>query len=213
MSAAAAATGTARPAPRQQPAPSSPIRRSSTRPTASKRRATASGCSRATSLIKQGDRTLKTRNANYDAQDAELQRRRGRRVRRSGPQGERQLGATSTRPAAPTFEGAKFELTDRNARGSADRIQVTRDHQLKLDDVRYTTCPLGEEDWVLRASDIDIRQRAGLGFGRSVRLDFKGVPILYTPFISFPVGNQRKSGFLFPSLGTSSRSGYSLSVP
>ena len=64
--------------------------------------------------------------------------------------------------------------------------------------MRYTTCPVGEEDWVLRASDIDIRQRAGLGFGRGVRLDFKGVPILYTPFISFPVGNQRKSGFLFP---------------
>ena len=112
-----------------------------------------------------------------------------------------------------TFEGAKFELKDRNARGAADRIQVTRDQQLKLNGVRYTTCPVGEEDWVLRASDIDIRQRAGLGFGRSVRLDFKGVPILYTPFISFPVGNQRKSGFLFPTLGTSSRSGTSLSVP
>ena len=66
---------------------------------------------------------------------------------------------------------------------------------------------------MLRASDIDIRQRAGLGFGRGVRLDFKGVPILYTPFISFPVGNQRKSGFLFPTIGTSSRSGSSLSVP
>ena len=46
-----------------------------------------------------------------------------------------------------------------------------------------------------------------------MRLDFKGVPILYTPFISFPVGNERKSGFLFPTLGTSSRSGTSLSVP
>ena len=74
--------------------------------------------------------------------------------------------------------------------------------------MRYTTCPLGNEDWVLRASDIDISQRAGLGIGRGVRLDFKGVPILYTPFISFPVGNERKSGFLFPTLGTSSRSGY-----
>jgi LPS-assembly protein len=112
-----------------------------------------------------------------------------------------------------TFEGAQFELKDRNARGAANRIQVTRDQQLKLEGVRYTTCPLGEEDWVLRADDIDIRQRVGLGFGRGVRLDFKGVPILYTPFISFPVGNQRKSGFLFPTLGTSSRNGTSLAIP
>jgi LPS-assembly protein len=79
--------------------------------------------------------------------------------------------------------------------------------------VRYTTCPLGNEDWMLTASDIDISQRSGIGIGRGVRLDFKGVPLLYTPFISFPVSNQRKSGFLFPTLGTSSRSGSSLSIP
>jgi LPS-assembly protein len=46
-----------------------------------------------------------------------------------------------------------------------------------------------------------------------VRLDFKGVPLMYAPFITFPVGNERKSGFLFPTIGSSSRSGYSLSVP
>ena len=39
------------------------------------------------------------------------------------------------------------------------------------------------------------------------------MPLFYTPFISFPVGNERKSGFLFPTIGSSSRSGYSLSVP
>jgi LPS-assembly protein len=163
-------------------------------------------------LIRQGERTLKTSNARYDSKtqsfsvdddvdyaDPDM------KVSGSSAQVDQAGGAT--------FEGAKFELTERNARGSADRIQVTRDNQLKLDNVRYTTCPVGEEDWVLRASDIDIRQRAGIGFGRGVRLDFKGVPILYTPFLSFPVGNQRKSGFLFPTLGTSTRSGTSLGVP
>src|SRR5262249_20298744 len=111
------------------------------------------------------------------------------------------------------FEGAEFELTDRNARGSADRIRATTDGKLSLDNVRYTTCPVGNEDWMLTASDIDIDQNAGIGTGRGVRLDFKGVPLFYTPFISFPVGNERKSGFLFPTLGTSSRSGYSVSAP
>ena len=64
---------------------------------------------------------------------------------------------------------------------------------------RYTTCPARQEDWMLRPTDIDISQSAGIGFGRGVRLDFKGVPLLYTPFISFPVCNERKSGFLFPT--------------
>jgi len=163
-------------------------------------------------LIKQGDRTLKTRNAKYNSQEQSVE------VDEAVEYADENLSVSGTsaqvdQVGGATFEGAKFELKDRNARGSADRIQVTRDNELKLNKVRYTTCPVGQEDWMISASDIDIRQRAGLGFGRGVRLDFKGVPILYTPFISFPVGNQRKSGFLFPTIGTSSRSGSSLSVP
>jgi LPS-assembly protein len=163
-------------------------------------------------LIRQGDRTLKTSNARYDSKTQSFSVDDD--VEYADP--DMKVSGTSAQvdqAGGATFEGAKFELTERNARGSADRIQVTRDNQLNLDNVRYTTCPVGEEDWVLRASDIDIRQRAGIGFGRGVRLDFKGVPILYTPFLSFPVGNQRKSGFLFPTLGTSTRSGTSLAIP
>lgn len=163
-------------------------------------------------LIKQGERTLKTRDARYDGKSQSIS------VDEDVEYADQNLKVSGTsahvdQAGGATFEGAKFELAERNARGSADRIQVTRDNQLKLNGVRYTTCPVGEEDWVLRASDIDIRQRAGLGFGHGVRLDFKGVPILYTPFISFPVGDQRKSGLLFPTLGTSTRSGSSLAVP
>lgn len=163
-------------------------------------------------LIRQGDRTIKTSNARYDSKTQSFSV--DDEVEYTDP--DMKVSGTSAevdQAGGATFEGAQFELTDRNARGSADRIQVTRDNQLKLDNVRYTTCPAGEEDWVLRASDIDIRQRAGIGFGRGVRLDFKGVPILYAPFLSFPVGNQRKSGFLFPTLGTSTRSGTSLAIP
>src|SRR6188474_35800 len=163
-------------------------------------------------LIKQGERTLKTRNAKYNSQEQSFE------VDEAVEYADPDLTVSGTsaevdQVGGATFEGAQFELKDRNARGAADRIQVTRDNQLKLNDVRYTTCPAGEEAWVLHASDIDIRQRAGIGFGRGVRLDFQGVPILYTPFISFPVGNQRKSGFLFPTIGTSTRSGSSLAVP
>jgi LPS-assembly protein len=42
---------------------------------------------------------------------------------------------------------------------------------------------------------------------------FKDVPIFYTPYISFPLGDERKSGVLFPSFGHSSSNGYQLQVP
>jgi LPS-assembly protein len=42
---------------------------------------------------------------------------------------------------------------------------------------------------------------------------FKDVPIFYTPYISFPLGDERKSGVLFPSLGHSSSNGFDAEVP
>src|SRR5262245_44680178 len=163
-------------------------------------------------VISQGDRRVKTRDATYDTQTQAIQVDND--VEYTDPQLTVTGSGAHVDPAGgATFEGAQFELPERNARGAASRINATRDGRLQLNNVHYTTCPVGNEDWVLHASDIDINQKAGLGIGRGVRLDFKGVPILYTPFISFPVGIERKSGFLFPTIGTSSNSGYSMSVP
>ena len=163
-------------------------------------------------VISQGNRQLKTRDAIYDTQTQSFKVDGG--VEYSDPNLKVSGAGAHVEPdGGATFEGAEFELPALNARGSADRINATAEGRLQLDSVRYTTCPVGKEDWLLRASDIDINQQSGIGLGRGVRLDFKGVPILYAPFISFPVGNERKSGFLFPTIGTSSRSGYSLSVP
>ena len=36
---------------------------------------------------------------------------------------------------------------------------------------------------------------------------------MYTPWISFPVGDQRKTGVLFPTIGSSGKSGTMLAVP
>lgn len=163
-------------------------------------------------VISQGSRRLKTRDAVYDAQTQSFQVEHG--VEYSDPTlkvaGD---GAHVDPNGGAEFEGARFELPAVNARGSASRIRATTQGELELGDVRYTTCPVGNEDWLLRAQRIDVNQRAGLGVGRGVRLDFKGVPLLYAPLISFPVGNERKSGFLFPTIGSSSSSGYSLSAP
>jgi len=112
-----------------------------------------------------------------------------------------------------TVGDAHFELPQRSGRGSAAKLAVSSDGRLSLHGVRYTTCPVGDEAWMLKASSIDIDSAHQEGTGRGVRLDFKGVPILYTPFISFPVGDARKSGFLFPTIGNSTRSGVLLGAP
>jgi len=162
--------------------------------------------------ISQGQRRLTTSDATYDPKTQNFSTKSS--VEYSDPQLKVQGRSADLAPAGgATFEGAQFELPTRSARGSAGRISATAEGNLSLDDVRYTTCPLGNDDWIFKASDIDINQSSGIGTGRNVRLDFKGIPILYTPFISFPAGTQRKTGLLFPIFGTSSRSGTQLGVP
>ena len=41
---------------------------------------------------------------------------------------------------------------------------------------------------------------SGRGVARNARLNFKGVPILYSPWLSFPLDDRRKSGFLYPRI-------------
>ena len=79
--------------------------------------------------------------------------------------------------------------------------------------MRYTSCPVGIEDWLLQASVIDLDTKRQEGVARNVTMRFKDVPIFYTPYISFPLGDERKSGVLFPSFGHSGSNGYELEVP
>lgn len=112
-----------------------------------------------------------------------------------------------------TFGKAAFELPARPARGVADSIHVTQNAGTQLTNVEFTTCPLGNDDWKLNAASIKLDPEKHSGVGRNVRLDFKGIPILYAPVISFPIGPERKSGFLFPGGGHSTRSGVNVTVP
>jgi LPS-assembly protein len=114
---------------------------------------------------------------------------------------------------AANFDQANFQLMDRNGRGYAKDIDILPDGKLSLTDVRYTTCPVGNEDWMLQASSINIDTKLQEGVARNVTMRFKDVPIFYTPYLSFPVGDERKSGLLFPTFGHSGNNGFELEVP
>jgi LPS-assembly protein len=111
------------------------------------------------------------------------------------------------------FDEANFEVLDRNGRGFAREMAVHPDGKVALAQVRYTTCPVGNQDWMLQASSLDLDTARQEGVGRGVLMRFKGVPLIYTPYISFPLGDERKSGVLFPSFGHSTSNGYQLDVP
>ena len=110
------------------------------------------------------------------------------------------------------FDRAEFELLDRRGRGSAGEIGIEPGGKISLAQVRYTTCPVGNQDWMLQASSINLDTVKQVGVARHAWMQFKGMPVLYTPYLSFPLGDERKSGFLIPVLDHSGTNGYEIGV-
>jgi len=99
------------------------------------------------------------------------------------------------------------------ARGAAAKMDLEGPDRERLYNAFYTTCKVGQEDWYLRVSELELDRAANVGTAFNGRVEFKGVPILYVPYMTFPLDNERKSGFLPPTIGSSSKSGIELSIP
>ncbi len=163
--------------------------------------------------IRRGDGVLSAPNARYDRATGTFSLENGLEYRssQSAVVGEDAVFDANTNQLR--VESARFELFTVPARGSASSLTVSRDDVLRLEDVTYTTCAEGAEDWRLHAGRIKIDRESGVATARDARLEFKGVPILYTPWISYPVTNQRKTGFLLPAVGSSASRGFEVQAP
>ncbi len=125
-----------------------------------------------------------------------------------GDQGEFSLDSDTGELAS-----ARFRLFSRHARGEAQTARMLDSSITELSAASYTTCDPGDEDWLLRASRVRLDRASGIGTARNARLSFMGVPILYTPWISFPIDDRRRTGFLYPNVRDSSSNGLEFSIP
>jgi LPS-assembly protein len=107
----------------------------------------------------------------------------------------------------------EFRLVERNARGTAERVDILSRHLSHYEKVIYTTCAPGQNDWSLRAARMKIDTASGWGSATHARINLGAVPIFYFPYFTFPVDDRRKTGFLPPSLGSSERLGSELETP
>lgn len=112
-----------------------------------------------------------------------------------------------------SFSGTEFSLPTRAARGTSSRIDVAAAGTATLKQTSYTTCGPDSDDWYIQASSIHLDHEAGLGTATNARLRFFDVPILYMPYLQFPIDDRRRSGFLFPTIGESSKTGLDLRWP
>ncbi len=97
-------------------------------------------------------------------------------------------------------------------RVTADKIDIEGEGFQRLHGATVTRCPYGE-DVLIVSEAVELDHEEGVGYAENVTVKFKGVPILWAPRFSFPLNNERKTGFLAPSIGDDEVSGFVLSFP
>ncbi|MFV1922379.1 MAG: LPS-assembly protein LptD [Methylotenera sp.] len=116
---------------------------------------------------------------------------------------------TSPKPIGQSSIDPKFN----SSRGDAGEVLFEGQSKKRLKNARYTTCEAGVDDWYIKASDIELDTYTQSGTATHARVEFKGVPLLYAPWMSFSFNNERKSGLLAPTVGSTSRSGFETYIP
>ena len=112
-----------------------------------------------------------------------------------------------------TLQKAQYWLHGQQVHGDASKLQITSDNNLLLTKTNFTTCPPGDESWLLEADLIKIDSKEEWGEIWNAKLRIADVPVLYIPYMTVPVSDKRKTGFLFPSFSTSTTNGVEISTP
>jgi LPS-assembly protein len=111
------------------------------------------------------------------------------------------------------FRAPRFFVAEANAHGDAKEIRFNGPDHYEAVDASYTTCVAPHPDWYLRGEQLEVDNLRKVGTARNVSVHFLDVPVLYAPWLQFPLSNERKSGFLTPTLGSTGVRGFEISTP
>lgn len=111
---------------------------------------------------------------------------------------------------------SEYYLIPNAAFGTAGRIDINAsegERVISLHEGTFTTCPGDRPAWLIKAAQIDVGEDDSWGVAHHAQFRIFNVPVLYVPRFSFPLNDERKSGFLYPTVRSSARNGVELEVP
>ncbi|ENM5826281.1 LPS assembly protein LptD [Vibrio metoecus] len=112
-----------------------------------------------------------------------------------------------------TLENTSYKFLCEPGRGEAVYVSKTGKAVYEIEDGSITSCPEGNNAWRMRASSIDVDQNEEIATFYNPRLEVQNVPVFYLPYLTVPIGDTRKTGFLYPTASYGSLNGYSFEVP
>ena len=108
---------------------------------------------------------------------------------------------------------AQYLLHNRQLSGTATTLSRDASGEIEVTDGAMTYCAPDDPTWILEADRLDIDPNSGDGRAWGATLRVADVPIFYLPWIRFPVDSRRKTGLLFPDIGSDSRGGVDITQP
>ncbi|AWB56678.1 LPS assembly protein LptD [Colwellia sp. Arc7-D] len=107
-----------------------------------------------------------------------------------------------------------YQLNGSAGHGSAKEINIDGNGKtMSFIDSSFTTCYDPVPDWQMRASEITISSDKKSLEAYNARFSLFDVPILYIPYLTMPISDERQSGMLYPKISTSKSSGLEVEIP
>jgi LPS-assembly protein len=166
--------------------------------------------------LQQGPLMLRADRLRYDPQSDRVRATGDVRIDRLGDRyrgRELDLGLTNL---DGYFLAPEYFFSRSQAGGRADRIHFIDAKRSELINATYTSCGLdgsGAPAWLLSADEVRLDFDRNEGRAEGAVLRFYGVPILAAPVLSFALTDERKSGWLPPSINLDNRTGLEVGVP
>lgn len=164
--------------------------------------------------LTQGRRSFRADTFTFDKLTREAELKGNIQMREPGVLLRAERAYVDTDTGDAELEQARFVLYETRVRGRAEKLEKFGDQIISLDQGTFTSCEPGDNTWRIEGSNITLHNDKHYGTARHMRLEVKGVPVAYAPYFRFPIGPDRLTGFLFPSVGFDSDDGLGeLTVP
>jgi LPS-assembly protein len=103
-----------------------------------------------------------------------------------------------------------YFLNEENLHVRGTSIERSSETEYHIEGGTFTTCDGDRPSWKFGASQVDVTL-GGYARAKNAVFYLKDIPVLYFPYIIYPVKTERESGLLIPSVGYSDKRGFQLS--
>jgi LPS-assembly protein len=107
------------------------------------------------------------------------------------------------------IKAGELYFSKENIRMTGDTISRTKEDIYILKNSIFTPCKGKRPAWRITSKEIEV-EKENVARAKDATFQIKNVPVLYFPYILFPIKTKRQTGLLFPRIGSSSREGFKL---